>query len=331
MPPSPLAKNSSSHQLASARVKSLLRRYVPTLIGLAVFVVAVGFLNKQLGAYAFADVMSSLSAIKPWQILVALLFTAINYLVLTGYDWLGMRYIKAALAWHQIALTSFMAFAIGHNVGFAALSGGAIRYRAYASAGLSLPEIAKVIGFCTLGFLLGCSFLLGLLLLTEPGLASRHLPLSNTVVQSLGIVSLCVVLAYLLWSRQPSARARLPGLTLEPPSTRIASAQILLACADLMIASFILWVLLPESATPAYPVFVGFYLIGIVITLISNVPGGLGVFESSLLLLLAPADTPAVLASLLAFRVIFYLCPFTLAMLSLGTQLFLDRRIKAVN
>lgn len=47
---------------------------------------------------------------------------------------------------------------------------------------------------------------------------------------------------------------------------------------------------------------------------VSNVPGGVGVFETVVILLLSgqlPAD--AVLAALLAYRIVYYLLPFAVA------------------
>lgn len=312
-------------------MQNFIRRWVPTLIGVAVFGAAIVFLRKQLGEYALEDVLATLSAIEPWQISVALVLTLLNYLLLTGYDWLAMRYVRAKLTWRQIAPTSFVAFAIGHNIGFAALSGGAIRYRAYSAAGLSLEQIAKVIGFCTIGFLLGCSLLLGFVLLANPEAAMRASSLPRLAVYSAALGLLCIGPAYLLWSCRPNAVLRLPKLALEPPPTRIAAAQLVVACLDLAIASAILWILLPEAATPAYPLFVGFYLMAIVVTLMSNVPGGLGVFEGTMVYFLTPLDVPAVVGALLAFRALYYLLPFAFALLTLGLQIVLVRRSRTVS
>ena len=75
----------------------------------------------------------------------------------------------------RVALISFMGYAIGHNVGFNSISGGAVRYRAYTALGLSAGQIATIIAFGTLTFFLGASLLLGVSLLSNAGMSGSVL------------------------------------------------------------------------------------------------------------------------------------------------------------
>jgi uncharacterized membrane protein YbhN (UPF0104 family) len=60
------------------------------------------------------------------------------------------------------------------------------------------------------------------------------------------------------------------------------------------------------------------YLLALLAGLVSHVPGGLGVFESIMLLMLTPeVPPPTVLGALLAYRSIFHLLPL-LAALAFG-------------
>jgi uncharacterized membrane protein YbhN (UPF0104 family) len=52
------------------------------------------------------------------------------------------------------------------------------------------------------------------------------------------------------------------------------------------------------------------FIIAIAAGIISNVPGGVGVFESVLLLLFRTVPPDQLLGSLLAYRIIYYLVPF---------------------
>src|SRR3712207_8967800 len=47
------------------------------------------------------------------------------------------------LSYPKVALASFVSLSLGHNIGFAGLSSGAIRYRFYSRAGLTAEEVAK--------------------------------------------------------------------------------------------------------------------------------------------------------------------------------------------
>ena len=99
--------------------------------------------------------------------MAAVLLTAAGYGCLTLYDALGLRFAGARVPYHRLALISFMGYAIGHNVGLNTLSGGAVRYRAYSALGLSAKQIATVIAFGTLTFILGAAALLGISLLSQ--------------------------------------------------------------------------------------------------------------------------------------------------------------------
>jgi uncharacterized membrane protein YbhN (UPF0104 family) len=52
----------------------------------------------------------------------------------------------------------------------------------------------------------------------------------------------------------------------------------------------------------------------------SHSPGGLGVFDATMLVALWQYDTEQLLAGLLLFRLLYYLIPFTLALATLGIR-----------
>jgi uncharacterized membrane protein YbhN (UPF0104 family) len=97
------------------------------------------------------------------------------------------------------------------------------------------------------------------------------------------------------------------------PKLHFAASQLSVASADLLVAAGILYVLLPPSLDVSYVSFLGVYLLVIVAVLFTNVPGGLGVMEVMVLALLSPSQPPAVIASLLAFRILYYLGPLAIA------------------
>jgi len=86
-------------------------------------------------------------------------------------------------------------------------------------------------------------------------------------------------------------------------------------------------VLLPASMEVGYFHFLAIYLLALVAGVFSQVPGGLGVLELVILVLLAPSDPPLVVGSLLAFRAIYYLVPLAVGLVVLGVnELALHRR-----
>lgn len=93
--------------------------------------------------------------------------------------------------------------------------------------------------------------------------------------------------------------------------------QVALAAGDLFLASSVLYVLLPPDVALTLPHLQAVYLTALLAGLVSHVPGGLGVFESIVLLLLTPpVSAPTMLGALLAYRGIFHLLPLVIAMLT---------------
>ena len=126
--------------------------------------------------------------------------------------------------------------------------------------------------------------------------------------------------------RQP---LRLGGFELPMPSPAIAAGQILLSSVEWSIAGAVLYVLLPPSALP-FLQFLGMFLIAILLGMVSHVPGGLGVFEGLMVLLLKPYLSSAeLLPALVVYRVVYYLLPLGLALIVLVGDEMRARRAHA--
>ena len=69
-------------------------------------------------------------------------------------------------------------------------------------------------------------------------------------------------------------------------------------------------------SSPSPRVYVFACLLGIV----SHAPGGIGVFEATMLKVLPAPSQEALLASLLMFRILYYVIPFVLALMLLGAN-----------
>jgi len=167
------------------------------LLGLALFGLALFWLHHLLGQYRWSDVLAHVHAIPTAKVLRAALFTVLGYGCLTLYDALAVRFAGAHVPYPRIALISFMGYAIGHNVGLNTLSGGAIRYRAYTALGLGAKQIATIIAFGSVTFLLGAGLLLGLSLLTQAGMSQSVLNMHASLSMAAGAVLLATVAAYL--------------------------------------------------------------------------------------------------------------------------------------
>jgi uncharacterized membrane protein YbhN (UPF0104 family) len=94
--------------------------------------------------------------------------------------------------------------------------------------------------------------------------------------------------------------------------------QICLGLIDLCSAAGVLYVLLPEPRHLDFLTFAATYVFGCVLGIASHAPGGIGVFEATMLKFVPAPSQEALLASLLLFRIIYYIIPFILALALLG-------------
>jgi uncharacterized membrane protein YbhN (UPF0104 family) len=304
-----------------------LTRFGLPLVGLLFFSLSVWAIIHQLQQYSIQEILNNLRTTAIKHLLVALAFTMLSYLVLTGYDVLACKYIRHPLPYRKIALAAATSYAVSNTVGFALFTGSAIRYRLYLLWGLTSVEVAQIIAFTNLSFWLGLSAVAGVLFSVEPLAIPTFLHLPFTSVHPLGIIFLFLTCAYLLASLGLKRRLRIRSWVIALPSFDIALAQIILASIDWGLAVAVLYVLLPSSTHLSYPAFFGIYLLGQVAGLVSYIPGGLGVFETVLLLLLSPAiPATKIFAALVIYRVIYYFLPLAISVLLLGLYEFKQKK-----
>ena len=125
------------------------------LAALLVFAAVVLLLHQQLARLHVTSVLEHLHAIRRAQVLAALGFTALSYWLLTTYEVLALRYLRRGIPYSRILFTSFIAYSFGHTLGFAVFTGAAIRFRLYATAGITAIEVATISAFCSLSLGIG--------------------------------------------------------------------------------------------------------------------------------------------------------------------------------
>lgn len=299
-------------------MKRLVSRLIGPVIGLGLFGAALWLLHHALNEYRYQDVAAYFRALPYWQLTTALGATAFSYLAATGYDWLALRYIRRPLPWLKVSFAASLAYAFSNSVGLTVLMSGSLRYRLYSSWGLTAVEIAKIVMFTTLTFWLGILMVGGAVLALNP-LKLGALPYVNVDSERLGLLMLILPLAYVLlgaWRRQP---LKLGFWELPMIRPRLALSQLAVGSLDWMMAALVLYLLMPSLDAIGYGQILSVFLIAQVVGLLSQIPGGLGVFESLVLLLLRERVPAADLfGALLAYRVIYYLLPLALAATLLG-------------
>jgi phosphatidylglycerol lysyltransferase len=296
------------------KLGGLLRRHGVAGFGVLLLIAAIWVVQKEFRSLSMADIRNSLAAIPPLTLWIAAGWTLLAYAVLTIYDRLGSVYAGYPVSYARTSLASFCAYTLAHNLGFAAVSGAAVRYRFYAAWGLPPLAIAKVVAFTSLTFGLGGFALGGLVLLVEPEVVpglGEHVP--HWAMNLIGLAMWALVIAYVTLSRIRS-HVTIFKHRIDLPGFRMAVAQTTLASVDVAVTAMIFYVLLPEAEGLTFLRFLGIYVAAYTAGIAASLPGGIGVFDGAILIGLAPWLTPAqVVGALLLFRLYYYIVPLFLA------------------
>ena len=299
-------------------MRKFLHKVTPW-ISVILFGIAAVIIHHKLRQYHYHDIVAELVKIPAHHILPAIALTLLDYFILTGYDTLALFYIGHRLPYRKIAVASFVGYVFSHNATI--LGGSAARYRIYSGLGLSAGQVARLILFCSVTFWLGFLALGGFTFVLHPQAIEHgtHLPFKTT--WPIGIIFLVLLATYLIVTVLRKKPITIRDWDLAIPSPGLSLCQIALASIDWTVAGGVLYALLSNTIQMDFPEFIEIFLLAQITGLASSVPGGLGVFEGVMLLLLSEtAPASALIGSLLLYRVIYYLLPLGLASIILGLE-----------
>jgi uncharacterized membrane protein YbhN (UPF0104 family) len=289
-------------------------RHVPAILGVALLIGAIYVVQREFRHLRLKDIGDALAAIPTHALVFSFVWTILSYFILTFYDRLGTIYAGHKVSYGRVAFASFCAYSLSHNLGFAAISGAAVRYRLYAHWGLTPLQIAKTVAFCSLTFGLGGMVLGGAILFVEPRAIpffGQHLP--KMALYGVGALLWVVVLGYVTLSKL-FGQMKIFGHDIVLPGWRMAIVQVLLATVDVGVTATIFFALLPHAPGLTWLIFLGVYVSSYTAGLAANLPGGIGVFDTAMLFGLEPyMSAPHIIGAILVFRLYYYVIPLFLA------------------
>ncbi len=303
--------------------KKNLFRFLPSFFTLGLFGLSLWSIHQYFHHYRFQDFEQSFSAVPVSNLLGAIALMSLNYVIMTGYDYLGIIYVRQALPYSKTALVGLICSGISNNVGFAVLSSGMIRYRFYSTWGLSVIDVAQVSGFCDLTFCLGMFATGAIIFLNEPLEIPDLLHLPFNSVRPLGEIFLLIIIAYLGVTLVRQKPFRIGRWELPHLNFRLVLSQLIIASLDWSLAAAVFYFILSPSISLSYPAFFAIFMLARVAELASNIPGGIGVFETTILLSLSQfISSKELFGFLLIYRGIYYFLPLILSALLLGNYEF---------
>ncbi len=290
------------------------REAIWAVVGFAALVFSAFLLWRELRGHSPAEIVRSLKAIPPLRWLWAMLSAALAYAALACYDQIALLHLRRRLSWRFVALVSFIAYALAHNIGATVVSGAVVRYRAYSLKGLSAAEIGGIVAFTSLTFTFGVLLTGGVTLLVEPALLNRWFVAGPWGWRVIVVALLLGPWLYVMGSLLKFRPAKIAGFTLVYPRPPIAARQTIVAPIELLAAAGIIYFALPAAANPGFLAVLAVFLASFSLALVSHAPGGLGVLELTFLKAMPDVPKTDVIAALLAFRLLYLIVPLIVSL-----------------
>ncbi|MEO0863658.1 MAG: phosphatidylglycerol lysyltransferase domain-containing protein, partial [Pseudomonadota bacterium] len=282
------------------RAKVGLRILAP----LVILGVCAVLISDKLTVDMLVQLPGQLAEIALWQWAVAAVLTAVSLWSVGQYDVLAHRYLRTGVPAPHARLAGTIGIAVGQTLGFGLFTGAIARWRML--PGLRLGAALRLSAFVSVSFVVAWVAVTSVMALALPAPAwARWLALP-------GLAAGVALAAALFWW----PRLTLAGRAVTLPNLPLSGGIIMWVVVDTLAAAGALYVMLPSGAI-GFADFYPLFLIAMGTALLSNTPGGMGPFELVLLTALPQVGPSAVLAAILAYRIVYYAVPAALAALAL--------------
>ena len=297
-------------------------------LSLTIIIVAAVVLYRILRHIDPDELVDAIEATDWHTLIIAGLFVVAGYLTLTFYDLFALRTIgRTEIPYRVAALAGFTSYAVGHNVGASVFSGGAVRYRVYSSWGLSVIDVTKICFIAGLTFWLGNATVLGLGILYAPQAARALDQLPPSGNRLFALVLLTMLCAYVAWVWVKPRVIGRDGWQVTLPGGPLTLLQIAIGIVDLGCCAAAMYMLVPDEPNLGFVTVALIFVAATLLGFASHAPGGLGVFDATMMVALWQFDKEDLLAGLLLFRLLYYIIPFVISLVILGTREFLLGRV----
>lgn len=293
----------------------------------AIIAIATLVLHHLAADVSWHDVKADIAGYSASSLMVAVGFTALSFVGLSLYDVLGIAsFAPGKVPYHVAATAGAGGYAVSNLLGFSWLTGGAVRFRIYSSLGLEWTPIAGIFVSGWVAFWIGVFALLGLLLALHPSGIAADLGSALPFETPIGAGILLVIACLFLWLSKGQRSVGIGGFRLRLPTAPLLLAQTGAAMVDVLGAALALYVLLPPDLAQNLALFFVVYLSAVGFGILSHAPGGIGIFEAAIVAGLGAGGRSDILAALTLYRLIYYVLPFTIAVVSIAGVFVAGRR-----
>src|SRR5450631_706226 len=288
---------------------------------LLILTLAITTLVRTLKGVNTGVILVALTDIPLTHIALAALCVIGAFCTLTFYDFFALRTIgKAHVPYRIAALSSFTSYTIGHNIGATVFTGGAIRFRIYSDYGLTAIDVAKICFLSGLTFWLGNLFVLGFGMAYHPWAASAMDLMPPAINRLIALGCLAGIAAYFVWLLTGTSRRELGqnGWKVVLPSARLTLLQMLIGVVDLGFCALAMYLLMPTQPDIDFVSLAVVFILATLLGFASHAPGSIGVFDAAMLVALPQFGREQLLATLVVFRILYFLIPFSISVSIMG-------------
>jgi len=290
---------------------------------LLIITLAIRTLIHTLKGVDTGVILTALTDIPSGHIVMAALCVIGAFCTLTFYDFFALRTIgKKHVPYRIAALSSFTSYSIGHNIGATVFTGGAIRFRIYSDYRLNAIDVAKICFISGLTFWLGNLVVLGIGMAYHPAAASDMDLLPPELNRLIALGCLAGIAIYFIWLVTGKERRQLGqnGWKVVLPSAKLTLVQILIGVVDLGFCATAMYLLMPMQPHIDFLSLAVVFILATLLGFASHAPGSLGVFDAAMLVALPQFGREQLVATLLVFRVLYFVIPFTIAISIMGAR-----------
>lgn len=294
-------------------MKRELRVRIGQIVVATLFIVVVVLMVRYARSVDWPAVGKALAGYRPKTIIAALALVTLSYLIYCAYELSARAHTGHGVPTRRVMLMAFIGYAFSLNLG-AWVGGGGLRLRMYTRSGVRPGVVAHIAAFAVAANWSGYLVLAGAILAARavrlpPGWSGA----AASGLQALGVAMLLFVVSYLCaCARWPRRSWRVRGQDLRLPSLPMAALQLGLSTLNWITMAGVVFVLMPGQVD--YLELLGVLLTSAILVSVMHIPAGLGALEGAFLVMLGgQVAKPQLLATLLAYRAVYYLLPMLLA------------------
>ncbi len=291
----------SAVRTADVSIGPLLGRQLVPLVAVALL---FWVLWDRLPALDISLVWQSTQQVTVIQWAMAALATIISFWAVGQYDQVIHGIANTSFSPQQARVSGTAAMAVAQLAGFGVLSSALARWRLLPN--ITLTRALRISLAVSISFLAGWAVVTAIIVLVS-GFQPENLAAMATITIAVAVFFLAII----AWQ---------PGFIRRLPTLHTVGALLGLTFVDTVFAGIALYILLPGEIGIPPTTLIPAFLLALGCGLVGGTPGGVGPFEFALLALLPNFPAEQLLASVLAFRIIYHVIPAGLAciLLALG-------------